>query len=226
MTATAAALILRDLGYPCRLASGLYVDPASYDASKAHFVLDARHVHFWVELLTPQNVWVPIEPTPGYLDEFASETWADMAAIAFYHLKDWAGRNRLPLGLAIAACLTVIALRGRIYDAAMTLFLASAPMTNHRARVLRTVRHMEWRLSRYLGRRPPQRSLRSHWRNLAWPPADLAMLLNLGEWAAYAPADRSPPCPDETIRRLCSTAIRDWNRSELRQWTLRGIDRT
>gem|GEM_PF-5723630 len=226
LVATAATVILRDLGYPCRLASGLYVDPASYDASKAHYVLDSRHVHFWVELLTPQNVWVPIDPSPGYLDEFAHETWADLLAIQLWRAADWAGRNRMPLGLAIAAVLAVVALRGRIYDLAMTQYLAHGPQADPRTHVLRTVRHLEWRLARHLGRRPPQKSLRSHWAKLTQSRGELATLLNLGEWAAYAPADRSPPCPAETIDRLCLTAARDWKRNELRLWTSQGPNRS
>lgn len=224
--ATVAAVILRDLGYPCRLASGLYVDPASYDASKAHYALDARHVHFWVELLTPQNVWVPIDPAPGYLDEFAHESWADVLAIQLWRLGDWAARHRLPLGVAVAAVLALVALRGRIYDTAMTFHLARLPHTDERTHVLRTVRHLEWRLAKHLGRRPPQRSLRSHWRSLANSPAELTTLLHLGEWAAYAPADRSPPCPSESMRQLCRTAAREWKRTEMRLWTMQGFDRT
>lgn len=224
--ATAAAVILRDLGYPCRLASGFYVDPASYDAAKAHHVLDSRHLHFWVELLTPQNVWVPVDPTPGYLDEYAEDSWADALAIGLWKFSDWAGRHRLPLGLAMAAILTIIAFRKCIYDQAMTHYLAHWPQGDARSHILRTVRHLEWRLAKHLGRRPPQMSLRSHWTCLADAQSELSTLLSLGEWAAYAPADRSPPCPAETIRGLCTTAARKWNRTELRLWTLQGTERS
>jgi len=223
--ATAAALILRDLGYPCRLASGFYVDPASYDASKAHHVLDSRHLHFWVELLTPQNVWVPVDPTPGYLDEYAGESWADALAIGLWRMSDWGGRHRLPLGLAATMIVIVIALRNVIYDLAMTFVLAYGSWGDARSHILRTVRHLDWRLAKHLGRRPPQMSLRSHWAGISESRTDVLTLLKLGEWAAYAPADRSPPCPAETIRDLCTTAARKWNRTELRLWNLQGTDR-
>jgi hypothetical protein len=222
--ATAAAVILRELGYPCRLASGLYVDPESYDASKSHYVLDSRHLHFWVELLTPQNVWVPIEPTPGYVDEFAHETWGDLLAIQFYRLWYWAQRHRLPLGLTIAAILTVLVFRARLYDLAMSQYLARFAHLNERKHAIRTVRHLEWRLAKIMGRRPPQRSLRNHWDRLKGSPDDLSTLLRVCEWAAYAPVDRPPPCPAETIRRLCTTAARDWKRNEMRLWNLQGIE--
>lgn len=224
--ATTAAVILRELGYPCRLASGFYVDPASYDASKSHHVLDSRHLHFWVELLTPQNVWVPVDPTPGYLDEYAEESWADALAIGLWKCSEWAGRHRLPLGLAAAAILSIIAFRNAIYDFAMTLILAHGPQGDARSHILRTVRHLDWRLAKHLGRRPPQKSLRSHWAGVAESRSDVLTLLKLGEWAAYAPADRSPPCPAEAIRGLCTTAARKWNRTELRLWTLQGAERT
>lgn len=217
--ATTAAVVLRDLGYACRLASGLYVDPSSWDASKAHYVLNPQHLHFWVEVLSPENVWVPIDPTPGYIDEFARESWADLAAIQLYALGHWAQQHRMPIGLTAAVAMLLIAFRKGIYDCLMTAYLTHAPIGDDRLRVLATSKHMEWRLTKSLGKRPPQRSLRSHWRQLACSPIELQSLLRLVEWAAYAPADRTPPCPANEIRNLCRTAACDWNRTAMQTWT-------
>lgn len=48
--ATAAALLLRSLGYTTRLVSGFYADPERFDIESRHTPVFADDVHFWVEV--------------------------------------------------------------------------------------------------------------------------------------------------------------------------------
>ena len=65
--ATAAALLLRSLGYSTRVVSGFYADPEQYDSQSQHTPVLPDDVHFWVELRMMGGDWITIEPTPGYL---------------------------------------------------------------------------------------------------------------------------------------------------------------
>src|SRR5690606_34023283 len=64
--ATAAAVMLRHLGYQTRLVSGFYADDGNYSASVGQLLLAKRDVHFWLEVLDVAGNWVPVEVTPGF----------------------------------------------------------------------------------------------------------------------------------------------------------------
>ena len=46
--ASSAAVLLRSLGYPTRLVSGLYAAPGKYDPRTRHTPVTRDDVHFWV----------------------------------------------------------------------------------------------------------------------------------------------------------------------------------
>ncbi len=64
--ATAAAVLLRSLGYSSRVVSGFHADPEQYDARSRHTPVCVDDAHFWVEISVGRNMWIPLEPTPGY----------------------------------------------------------------------------------------------------------------------------------------------------------------
>ncbi len=66
--ATTATLMLRSLGYQARLVSGFYVDPHKYDRFARHTEVLSDDVHLWTEVRTACGLWIPLEPTPGYLE--------------------------------------------------------------------------------------------------------------------------------------------------------------
>jgi len=64
--ASAAVMLLRSLGYPTRLVSGFYANPADLDQRSGYVALDADDLHFWIEVRLADGTWITVDPTPGY----------------------------------------------------------------------------------------------------------------------------------------------------------------
>ncbi|MEZ5990322.1 MAG: transglutaminase-like domain-containing protein [Planctomycetota bacterium] len=61
--ATTLALMLRELGIPCRLSSG-YV-PREWDPASRTLTIRKRDAHSWVEVLDPIAGWMIVDPSPA-----------------------------------------------------------------------------------------------------------------------------------------------------------------
>jgi hypothetical protein len=64
--AGAAVLLLRELGFDARLASGLYLAGDRRDPGSRKLVAIADDAHFWAEVRDQEGRWLPVEATPGY----------------------------------------------------------------------------------------------------------------------------------------------------------------
>ncbi|MCH2211046.1 MAG: transglutaminase-like domain-containing protein [Fuerstiella sp.] len=64
--ASSAVVMLRTLGYQARLVSGFYARPDRYDSKKRHTPVYAEDAHFWCEVSLGADLWLTIEPSPGY----------------------------------------------------------------------------------------------------------------------------------------------------------------
>lgn len=73
--ATTAALALRSQGYPTRLVSGFYAQPARYSRRAGQTSVLTEDVHVWVEVCLDEQTWIAIEPTPGYDPPRITLTW-------------------------------------------------------------------------------------------------------------------------------------------------------
>ncbi len=108
MFASSAALLLREMGVPARVATG-FLDPQN-DESAVKFngkdatVLRERDAHAWVEYYVPDYGWLTLDPTQGTRE--APVTWPGRLAALFdlSHLKITPGLLLLPL----AGCALVI----------------------------------------------------------------------------------------------------------------------
>lgn len=63
---SAAAMLLRSLGYPTRMVSGFYADTNDIDMRSGFAALDADNVHFWLEVRLADGTWITVDPSPGY----------------------------------------------------------------------------------------------------------------------------------------------------------------
>jgi protein-glutamine gamma-glutamyltransferase len=118
--ATAAALMLRELGYPTRVVAGFYADPDKYNAELRHTPVHAEDVHFWVEVAIGGGAWVTVEPTPSYTVLGPPPNLLQRAIGFISAAGRWLWRN-LASTLGGLAVLTVVAwFRYEILDAAQT----------------------------------------------------------------------------------------------------------
>ncbi len=66
MFATTAAVMLRQIGYPTRLVTGFHIKPDGFNSLAAEKAILADDAHVWLEVQLSDDVWIPLEPTPGY----------------------------------------------------------------------------------------------------------------------------------------------------------------
>lgn len=114
--ATTAAMLLRELGIPSRLVTGLYADQRNYDAKSQQTIFWNDDVHTWVEFSLDGASWLPLEPTPSYRLPPRDLTLWQWAKLGFSRGLSWSLRHwYLLLGLAIAGCLAW-RYRGQLLD--------------------------------------------------------------------------------------------------------------
>ncbi len=116
--ASAVAIALAEAGYPVRLVSGLYADPASHQPADDITPLTYRDLHFWVELKLLTGAWAPLEVTPGYALLSPRPSHAQQLAALAAEMLAVAGRNAGWLSLAGLATFAAWVARRRLIEAA------------------------------------------------------------------------------------------------------------
>src|SRR5262249_51200795 len=125
--ASAAVVLLRSLGYPTRVVSGLYAAPGRYDPRTRHTPVTRDDVHFWAEVRLPTGRWIAVEPTPGYELMPPARSWSERMAEALAAARRWARDHAAGL-LAAAVVLGGLALRRRdAMDRLATIAVRLAP---------------------------------------------------------------------------------------------------
>jgi transglutaminase-like putative cysteine protease len=216
--ASAAAVLLRVLGYPTRLVSGFYVSPNRYDPLTRHTPVVQEDLHFWAEVQLPSGDWLVLEPTPGYEVLGPAPPWSERAWAALVATAAWAWRHAVELSLGAGAAAGLWWWRRELLDAAVVAGWLWFPGRTWQQCIRRALLVLEWR-GRWVGRpRRPSQTVPS-WLQAALPapircPADLPRLTRMAEWAAYAPS-LSPPWPPAEVKNVCACALRAWT---LRRW--------
>jgi hypothetical protein len=141
--ATAATVMLRRLGMEARLVTGFYVPRRTDRWGLGSWVSGEIDVlpedaHVWVEVKVANDLWLPVEPTPGYEPPRMHRTFANRMAAMF-----WAA---LPKTLIAIGMGLVLWLSRRVWGewVCRAVWLLSTPM-NGRRRVAVLVRLLEWR---------------------------------------------------------------------------------
>lgn len=214
--ASSATVILRSLGYPCRLVSGLYIDPKSYDHKKSHYSLSTENLHFWVEVLLGDSTWVPVDPSPGYEPEYAGESWSDTLYILSRYIVFWLRQHVAWICFWIISLIMLVLMRVTLCDHLILLSMKLFSSRCDRSRILLTIRFLEWRASHIFGSRPQQYTLRTYFESLPVRFKDQESLLSLSEWAAYAPLNQGSGLNSTRVRQICRDAVSEMTLSQLR----------
>lgn len=220
--ATTAVLMLRSLGYPTRLVSGLYVHPDHYDPKTEHYMIYRDDVHFWPEVLIDHKVWVALEPTPGY--ELATPVYSWFMRFTSFAVSLWEGVIAHPwlvtMLLVIMGMLYWI--RHEIVDRVVTYFWRWGRRQILRQEVLRTLRLIDRRAT-WSGQPRPQNKTPARWyckrcRSEVCEHA-LQQLMQMSIWAAYAPTSPNVVMPwaPEAVYSICDEVVHYWSLKRFRR---------
>lgn len=158
--ATTAAMLLRELGIPSRLVTGLYADQRNYDAKSQQTIFWNDDVHTWVEFSLDGSSWLPLEPTPSYRLPPRELTLWQWAVLGLSGGLNWSLRNwYLILGLMTASCLAW-RYRGLLLDWSGRISWLGARWLPVSWQVWWCSRWLDWRLWISGHRRPATRSQR------------------------------------------------------------------
>jgi hypothetical protein len=224
--ASACAMMLRELGFTTRLATGFYARPERTNPQSGYTAVQADDVHVWVEVLIGGAHWLAVEPTPGYEPPAEALTlWERVVRGA-----GWWGRvaaANAGLLAALALCLaSACAARNWLADTVVAGLLAVLTLRadggHSRFAVLSALRLLEWRAGRAGFRRPPHVTLASWYERLGSalaPDASdaLARLLRAAERWLYAAPERSSELSGAgnsagMAPRSVSASVANWRR--------------
>jgi transglutaminase-like putative cysteine protease len=143
--ATAAAVLLRILGYQTRLMSGFYVAPDHYDPATRHTPVVPEDLHFWAEVKLPSGDWLVAEATPGYEVLRPEVSLSERLASALLAAAAWGQENAAGLALGLVFLGGLWWRRRELADAAGVLLWRCFPGRTWRQCVRRALRLLEWR---------------------------------------------------------------------------------
>lgn len=215
--ATAAALLIRELGYSSRLAIGYYAGPQHFDLWSRTTPIQSTQLHTWTEVFVAGR-WIPLEPTPGYLTLGPRRTWAGTVQLTLHRMRELILRHP---ALTTASALSVVAMivfRSMMFDLVYTLICSIALRIQRDDRL----RWAHWLLDRRLqlvGQpRPPSTSLR-RWLAIATrrDPSEGVLLHQFFSRFESAVYGANIPGDQKDEMDICKTIIRHWTTTRLRR---------
>lgn len=216
MFASAAAVMLRSMGYATRLVSGFYARPERYDARGRHTSVHGSDAHFWCEVFVGGGTWATIEPSPGYVVPGPPLRWFEqlLSSVTDFLQKC---RRQWPLCLSGMAGLAVLfRFQVDLKSAVFTLLWKWFPERTGRGRILQTARLLEHRL-RLAGISRPRYQTLSRWMS-RFPELQSRtrhQFLHLAEQAAFAPEECL--CGQQNLTELCFMAAGEFSLAEIRK---------
>lgn len=200
--ASAAALLLRTLGYRVRLVSGFYADPKRFDPELNHTLIQRDDVHTWLEVMGPGRQWLTLEPSPGYEVAAPFYPWHQRVWRLLTRCWSWLAARPVTIASTLFLILLTYLARRRLYDLAATAWWRLQRRTDWRQHTLATVHLLEQRARWADCPRPVGWSPRRWFERME--PANLRDWACLAEKALYSPAEVSVPLAE--AQRQCDAA--------------------
>lgn len=217
--ATAAALMLRSVGYETRFCIGFYAGPESYDRASGHTPVRESDLHSWPEVRLGDGHWMVVEPTPGYDVLPPKLPLYERLMAAALALWNWTVANWVGVSAVLLALVLAYWRRRDLWDRVITLYWRVSQGRGWQARALTTVRLLE-RRARLAGCSRPVHETLHNWAgqfsSSQQPNQELAELVKVSEWAAYAPQVPSP-WPESAVSDLCQRVARSWTYRAMQQ---------
>lgn len=227
MFASTATQLLRSLGYESQVVMGFYADPQDYDSQTMQTNIDSTNLHFWSEVHVGQNIWIPIEPTPGYQPPRTWLSWQERLSIAYQACLDWLAVHWEIIAIGLMSLVIGFRLRHFLGDLASLLLWRVGWFGATQRRIIWTVRVLEFR-ARLAGRaRPPSITL-SKWyyalaggdQTLQQSRNSLKQVLTLADKALYSPegvTEHHHPQTKSGIYIACSRLLGTWTSQRMKR---------
>ena len=220
--ATSAVLLIRELGYPARICTGLYARTARYDRLAQQTSVLPEDVHWWAEVCLDGHTWITVEPTPGYEVLPPYIPLPEAMARVLGRLLRWGCQHPGICGLIGLAGIVVGVFRRELADTVYTGVWHLARFRSARTCILATLWLLERRATLAGRARPPHATLARWYLSLAraaleQPPLALEQFLAEAAQCLYAPPDvagqKSVPVATEaacrqTVRLLTVRKLR------------------
>lgn len=160
--ATTAAALIRAQGIPARLVIGFYADPRQYDSRARQTVVRKKDLHVWCEVAIDSKNWLPIEPTPGYVEPRTVLTWRELAEHLAVKAWSWLRGNWHLAAFLVCAVALCLAARDQVCDGFTWGVWWLGLLVAKRSRAVWTLQVLEWR-ARFAGFRRPVYATPQHW---------------------------------------------------------------
>lgn len=145
MFASTAVELLRTLGYPARLVSGFYARPERFDHRAGQTTVLASDVHVWAEVCIDGRTWVTIEPTPGYRPPTEELTFQEWATALAWKCVRWCRWHLVEIACTVLGMVLVVVFRRACMDLVGWLVCSLLGLGSAEARLIWTIRLLEWR---------------------------------------------------------------------------------
>ncbi|MGE3779887.1 MAG: transglutaminase family protein, partial [Pirellulaceae bacterium] len=157
--ATTAVMLLRSLGHPARLVTGFYARSDRFDHRARQTTVLGEDVHVWAEVCVDGRNWVTIEPTPGYAPPHEERAWTEWATEECRKLVRWSAGHVAELLSCTVGIGLLVVLRRVCLDAVGGAICWLCGCRGTRARLVWTIRLLEWRAWLTNRTRPPERTV-------------------------------------------------------------------
>ena len=227
MFASAAAEMLRSLGYESQVVMGFYADSEDYDTKSMQTTVDAENLHFWTEVHIGQNIWIPIEPTPGFESPKSWLTWYEQISMAGLAILNWIEAHWGLVAFSILGIVIAFRLRHVLFDVTSLVFWRIGWYGSTRRRIIWTIQILELR-ARIAGKeRPPSLTLSQWYRELAGTEERLQRnrepldkILVLADLAFYSPTSIEVGTSmknQKGVYSACSKLLRTWTSRRMKK---------
>ena len=210
--ATAAALMLRSLGFSTRVVSGFYASPDNFDPQKRHTPVHNADAHVWCELFVGSSTWITLEPTPGYEVLTPPPGFFARCLITLNATLKWIFGHWLLSLTAIVVTITSFLKRHTIYDRVSTAICVMRVSADPGIRVLRTLQLLDSRLA-WCGLTRPTGTTFSRWMkrlpDVSRNTHHLNEFLRCVELAAYGAENALSLLETQQINDCCDAVVRE-----------------
>ena len=223
--ATAAAIMLRSMGFTTRLVSGFYASPEKFDSRTGLTPIHAEDVHFWAEIYLGDGVWHTIEATPGYDILRPRPDWRKQIAVMIHDVGQWISRHLFWIAGGSLVGIGMFVYRRELIIVYYDVKDRICPARDERQTVLRAARQLERCLVAAGSRRPPGVSP-PHWVEqqglcIRVEDHDWNLFLTLWNRSLFLPGTSQRPLTAE-VHALCRRIRRKLSASHMKVH-LRGL---